>query len=166
MLVRADAAVVAPALALFGIGSLVGNGVSAWAVDRFGATRTATLALTAAAVAMAVLALGALPLASWAALAGWGMANFIATTALQTRLVGALPALVPAALPLNASATFAGQAFGAFMGGLWLAHGTHVSEAQHRPEAVGLTWIACLTLALAAMTASMLPSMVAGPEKS
>jgi len=54
LLLRADANVVAPALALLEDGSLVGNGVSVRAVDRFGAIRTATLALTAAAVAMAV----------------------------------------------------------------------------------------------------------------
>jgi predicted MFS family arabinose efflux permease len=129
---------VANALLVFGLGALAGNALSVALLDRVGAAPMATAALLANTVALAVLAsLGATPLA-WGALAVWGLANFAGTTALQTRLVAAGPALSSALLPMNSSAQFAGQSLGAAVGGLWLA--------VQSDAVAGLAWIGCFAL--------------------
>lgn len=129
---------VANALLVFGLGALAGNALSVALLDRVGAGAMATAALLANAVALAVLASpGAAPVA-WVALAVWGLANFVGSTALQARLVAAGPALSSALLPLNSSAQFAGQSLGTAVGGLWLA--------VQADAVTGLAWIGCLAL--------------------
>ena len=79
------------------------------------------------------------------------MANFVGTTAMQTRLVAAAPSLSSALLPMNSSAQFAGQSLGTAIGGLWLL--TH-------PGAVsGLAWIG-----FAALVVSTLASWLHGAQ--
>jgi predicted MFS family arabinose efflux permease len=156
-LLGAPAAVVASALLVFGLGSLLGNVVSAYAVDRLGPVALATGALLVCTAALAVLAAELSAGLAWAALVVWGCASFAASTAMQARLVAASPALASALLPLNSSSQFVGQSFGAVAGGLWLVQ---------RPDAVqGLAWIGCLALAIAAVASGFLGprGRLAGP---
>ena len=134
---------IASALLVFGLGALVGNALSAALLDRVGPVHMATAALLGTAVALAVLAIPSAQLLAWAALALWGVANFVGTTALQTRLVAAAPLLASALLPMNSSAQFAGQSLGTAIGGLWLL-------AQ--PGAVsGLAWIGFVALVVSTL---------------
>ncbi len=142
-LLSATPAVIAPALLVFGLGALAGNGFSVLLLDRIGPVHMATFALALAAGALAALAAQVAPPLAWAALAVWGLANFAGSTALQTRLVAAAPPLASALLPLNSSAQFAGQSLGTLAGGAWVLH---------RPDAPGgLAWIGCATLLLATL---------------
>lgn len=144
---------VANALLVFGLGALAGNGLSVVLLDRVGPVRMATAALLATAVALAALAIpGAAPVA-WSALALWGVANFVGTTAMQTRLVAAAPSLSSALLPLNSSAQFAGQSLGTAGGGLWLL--------MHPDSVSGLAWIG-----FAALIVSTLASWLHGAQST
>jgi len=134
---------VAGALLVFGLGALAGNAVSLLALDRVGAVRMATLSFLLTALTLGLLASGPAELASWAALSIWGVATFVGTTAMQTRLVAEGPALTSALLPLNSSAQFAGQSIGTVCGAAWLA--------QFPGDVAGLAWIGfSLTVAAAA----------------
>jgi len=124
---------VANALLVFGLGALAGNALSVAFLDRLGPVHMATAALLATAAALAALATAGAGPVVWGALALWGVANFVGSTAMQTRLVAAGPELSSALLPMNSSAQFAGQSLGTAIGGLWLAL---------HPDAVpGLAWI-------------------------
>jgi len=124
---------VAAALLVFGLGALAGNAFSLLALDRVGSVRMATLSFLLTALALGALASRTAGLASWAALAIWGVATFVGTTAMQTRLVAEGPALASALLPLNSSAQFAGQAIGTVCGAAWFA--------QYPGDVAGLAWI-------------------------
>lgn len=158
-LLGAPAAMVASSLMVFGLGSLLGNLVSAYAVDRLGPVRLATGSLLVCTAALGVLAAGISTGLAWAALVAWGSASFAAGTAMQTRLVAASPTLASALLPLNSSSQFMGQSLGAVAGGLWLLQ---------RPDAVaGLAWIGCLALAVAALGSALLgPKGRAAPGRA
>lgn len=142
--------VVAGALLVFGLGSLLGNVVSAYAVDRLGPVALATGALLVSTIAVALLAADLSSALAWAAVVVWGCASFAASTAMQARLVAASPALVSALLPLNSSSQFMGQSLGAAAGGLWLL--------QQPDGALGLAWISCLALAAATLASGLLGS--------
>jgi len=124
---------VATALLVFGLGALAGNAISLLALDRLGSVRMATLSFLLTSLALGALANLPAGLASWAALAIWGVATFVGTTAMQTRLVAEDPALASALLPLNSSAQFAGQAIGTVGGAVWLA--------KYPGDVAGLAWI-------------------------
>jgi predicted MFS family arabinose efflux permease len=147
-LLGAPAAMVASSLLVFGLGSLLGNVVSAYAVDRLGPVALATGALLVCTAALAVLAAEISTVLAWAALVVWGCASFAAGTAMQARLVAASPTLASALLPLNSSSQFVGQSLGAVAGGLWVLQ---------RPDAIqGLAWIGCFALSVAALTSALL----------
>lgn len=141
-LLREPATMVATALLVFGVGSLLGNVASVVSIDRFGASRMATFGFMAAAAALGALASETSVLLGWVAIALWGLASFMTAAAQQTRLVSAAPSLTAALLPLNAAAQFVGTALGATLGGLWLA--------RDAGAIAGLAWIACAVLAASA----------------
>lgn len=154
-LLREPATMVAAALLVFGLGSLLGNLASVVSIDRFGAARMATFGFVVAAVALGALASEASVLLGWIAIALWGLASFLAATAQQTRLVAAAPSLAAALLPLSSSAQFVGTSLGVTLGGLWLA--------RDADAIAGLAWIACATLAGAAFVSYRLRAAVNAP---
>jgi predicted MFS family arabinose efflux permease len=147
-LLSAPNAALSIALLVFGLGSLLGNIVSMFAVDRFGAVSLSTVALILSAIAMALLATEFSPWLGWAALILWGCASFVASTAMHARLVSAKPELTSALLPLNSSSQFIGQSLGVIAGGAWILH--------HQDSAQGLAWIGCLAMIIAALSSAML----------
>lgn len=148
ILLSASTAELSIALLVFGVGSLLGNLISMFAVDRFGAAYLSTIALILSAMAMALLATEFSPWSGWTALVLWGCASFIASTAMQARLVSAKPELASALLPLNSSSQFIGQSLGVIAGGAWILH--------HQDSAQGLAWLGCLALGIAALLSGLL----------
>ncbi len=106
----------------FGFAGVMGNIICGRLIDRIGPARTSHLALGSMVVAFLAWILGGgtmlavIPLCLL-----WGLGAFAVNTAQQTRLVAAAPLLAGASLPLNSSAVYIGQAFGAGVGGLLLA---------------------------------------------
>jgi predicted MFS family arabinose efflux permease len=110
----------------YGLANLVGNTVVARNIDRVGAARLSNLGIVITAAAMAAFLLGWESLAlTMLLLALWGTASFAINSGMQTRLVGAAPWLAPAALPLNSTSIYLGQAAGAAIGG-WLVSHDHL----------------------------------------
>jgi predicted MFS family arabinose efflux permease len=117
------------ALALSGLGGLLGVALGGWAADRQDPRRflilsNAVLALSLAAISVSVEWLSpavAVPfvlglLMIWGA-SGWSPA------VQQVRLVGLSPAMAPVLLSLNASATYLGASLGALFGGVAIGSG-------------------------------------------
>jgi predicted MFS family arabinose efflux permease len=155
VLLRQPATVIASALLVFGLGSMLGNVASVIAIDRLGAPRIVTVGLLVTALALGALASEASVALAWAAIVVWGLGSFVVATAQQSRLVDAAPRLSAALLPLSSSAQFAGTSLGAGFGGVWLAH-----DAQ---AVAGLAWIACAALAGAALLSFVLATRLRNP---
>ena len=110
---------IAGLFAIFGISGVVGNLLASQFVARFGPYRTTLLFMGAMAVGLLAFAAGAgyLPL-MMAGAALWGLGFASSNSMQQARLAGAVPALAGAAIALNSSAIYVGQAIGSFSGGL------------------------------------------------
>jgi predicted MFS family arabinose efflux permease len=107
----------------FGLAAFAGNLATGRLIDHIGARRTVQWLL--AAVIGALAALPAMQLgiaAALGALAVWGASGYGFNPAQQVRIIEAAPMAANVALALNASALYAGQAFGAMIGGVVLAH--------------------------------------------
>lgn len=148
-LLSSPASIVGTAFLVFGVGNLLGNVLSLWALDRIGAATIATAGFIGSALAMALLASGPVPSVVWATLLVWGLTSFVSSTAQQARLVAAAPWLASALLPLNSSAIFLGQAMGAVAGGWLLTRDSSpaTSLAVMASVALGLAAFASLFLA-------------------
>jgi predicted MFS family arabinose efflux permease len=120
---RAGPGTIAIIMVLFGVAGFVGNIIANRNIDRIGADRTVlitTLMMTAGMLSWAAIAISpvimAWPLLSLAMLL-WGMGCFACNSAQQARLVALAPALASMSIALNTSSMYAGQAFGASVGG-------------------------------------------------
>ncbi len=127
----------------YGLANLVGNTVVARNIDRVGAARLSNLGIVITAAAMAAFLFGWGSLAlTMLLLALWGTASFAINSGMQTRLVGAAPWLAPAALPLNSTSIYLGQAAGAAIGG-WLVSHDHLRS---------LPWVGAVFVVIAGLT--------------
>jgi predicted MFS family arabinose efflux permease len=143
---HASAAIVAAALACYGVGALVGNLAGGRLTDWLGASRARLVALVGLTAALVVLAAavhgGTAPVLP--ALALLGLAAYPFFTAQQARLALAFPAAAGSILAWNNSAMYAGILTGSALGGLLL----------HTLGPTALILIAALIAALATLTAA------------
>jgi DHA1 family inner membrane transport protein len=140
-LVSADATTIAMLFAVFGISGFVGNLAASAVVQRLGAYRTSLLFFGVMAVGSLVWALGAgmLPVMIVGSLL-WGLGFASSNSMQQARLAGTVPALAGAAIALNSSAIYVGQALGSAAGGVFFD--------AHYYVAVGFAAFALLALTL------------------
>lgn len=110
----ATTAMVAPALALFGIAGLVGNILAPRVTRRLGLARTQTMALLILAALFVILGvMPPWPAPGFAILALWSVLGTTFMIAQQSRLVALAPARANIVLALNASAIYLGTSVGA-----------------------------------------------------
>lgn len=115
----ASASDIAAAFAVFGVAGFVGNIAASRIVGRFGVVRTSLLFFAVMALGAGAWTLGMHSLALvFAASLLWGLGFAAANSMQQARLAGAAPALAGAAVALNSSSLYVGQAAGSALGGL------------------------------------------------
>jgi MFS transporter, DHA1 family, inner membrane transport protein len=123
-LAAADADTVGLVFAIFGLAGFVGNFTASRVVAAWGPYKTAFVATSAMAVGITVFALGhgmLLPMALGVGI--WGL-GFASTNSMQqARLSAAAPLYAGAAVALNSSSLYVGQAIGSALGGLLFARG-------------------------------------------
>jgi predicted MFS family arabinose efflux permease len=116
-------------LLIYGIGAAAGNILGGQLADRWGVSRTVTVATLCNAVMLVLIsAIGLLPQTIAApvfvaALAVWGTLTWSFPPAQASRILAMAPDSAPLALSLNASAIYLGVALGSFAGGLLVARG-------------------------------------------
>ena len=123
-LTQADANTVGLTFAIFGIAGFVGNLLASRIVSRWGAYRTSLAATSAMAVGVSSWALGAGTFPAMAiGVAIWGL-GFASTNSMQqARLVASAPLFAGAAVALNSTSLYVGQALGSALGGLLFEQG-------------------------------------------
>jgi predicted MFS family arabinose efflux permease len=123
----------------FGVFSLAGNmAMSRW-IDRLGANRAVLISLGAMALSLLLWPLGQAGVWQQAlVMVPWALGCFAANSAQQARVVHLSPVLAPASVALNTTGIYAGQAFGAALGGLLIAQGQMLNL-----NAVGLVILLC-----------------------
>lgn len=116
---NASAVSVSWLILIWGIGSVLGNGLGGYLVDHIGSARTiiGSFLLLAASLCLLPLLSFLLPVAV-ALLFLWGIAVWSAWPALQAYLHNRFPQMTGQVLALNASFDFLGSAAGAGLGGL------------------------------------------------
>lgn len=104
--------------ALLGCMGLVGNAVASSIVARLGVQMTLAVFLCSVALGLSLWAVGAGSLVVMAAgVAFWGLGFAAANSMQQARLAAAAPDLASAAISLNSSILYVGQALGSAIGG-------------------------------------------------
>jgi predicted MFS family arabinose efflux permease len=141
-LAGAGVAAIGLAFSLFGVTGFVGNVVATRLVSTAGAFATSVLSLLSILIGLGVWTFGAgiLP-AMITGVAVWGLGFAAINSMQQARLVAAVPALGAAAVSLNTSAIYVGQAVGSALGGILFA--------RNLPVALGYAAMAFVALALA-----------------
>ena len=121
-LTQADANTVGLTFAIFGVAGFAGNLLASRVVTRWGAYRTSLMATSAMAVGVTGWALGAGTFAAMAVgVAIWGL-GFASTNSMQqARLVASAPLFAGAAVALNSTSLYIGQAIGSALGGALFA---------------------------------------------
>ena len=113
---------VTAALAVCGLGAVVGNLAGGWLADRFGPGRTLWALLAAQVALMPLLSLLPMPLAlAMALFLVWNAAGFAFMASQQLRLIALAGPRTPVAIALNAACIYLGAAFGAALGGAVVA---------------------------------------------
>jgi predicted MFS family arabinose efflux permease len=121
-LAGAEVAVIGLFFSLYGIAGFIGNVVATRLVAKRGAFATSAVALLCIFCGLTLWSLGAGALAVMGAgVALWGLGFAAINSMQQARLVAAVPALGSAAVALNTSAIYVGQAIGSALGGVLFA---------------------------------------------
>jgi MFS transporter, DHA1 family, inner membrane transport protein len=143
-LIQADPGQIGLVFAIFGICGLAGVLIASLIVDRWGAYRTSVLFTGLILIGLAVWTLGCgIYPAMTAAVGIWGL-GFASTNSMQqVRLVSAAPPLAAAAVSLNTSVLYIGQAIGSALGGGLFARGL-LTEAGY--VAIGFVFLALLAI--------------------
>jgi DHA1 family inner membrane transport protein len=109
--------------AVYGFAGVIGSIVSTSVIGRIGAPRTVTLHLMIVFIGLLLWATsGSLLSMAVAGLFAWGYGGGPAISGQQARLIIARPEAASASVALNTSVLYAGQASGAYIGGLLLSH--------------------------------------------
>ena len=120
----------------FGVFGLVGNIVLTRVIDRVGSNLAVAVTLTLMAGALLLWPLATSVAGMAIVLIPWALGCFSSNSTQQARLGLAAPALAPALMALNTSASYLGQAIGAAGGGWLIAHGGFAPLHW-----VGLAWM-------------------------
>lgn len=140
---RATPETIALAFGIFGVFGFFGNIFAMRAVGRIGAFWTSAIFLSLLLLGSVVWVVGAgitaLPVLLAASVL-WGLGFAAMNSMQQTRLVGAAPVFASAAVALNTSMLYVGQAVGSGLGGQFFAH--------DQPHANGYAGIAFIVLAI------------------
>jgi len=114
-----DPRIVATLLVIYGVGSVAGNALGGYLVDRIGAGRTLLISASGPLPCMA-----ALTFLDWGPVAGavilflWAMMGWTIGVSQQARLVALAPERLQVLLSLNAACIYVGAAFGSSIAGL------------------------------------------------
>jgi DHA1 family inner membrane transport protein len=143
-LTAADPDVVAVVFAIYGACGIIGLLIASRIVDAWGGYKTSLLFTVVMLTGIGVWAIGAGSLiAMTVGVAVWGL-GFASTNSMQqVRLVGAAPALGTAAVSLNTSVLYVGQALGSAIGGMLYA--------RDLPYATGYVSVGFVALAVIAV---------------
>ncbi len=134
----------ASVFAIYGVCGFLGIMTATRIVDQWGALRTSVLSTSLVLAGMSVWTFGAGHLAAMAlGVAIWGLGFGAITSMQQVRLITAAPAAGAAAISLNTSMLYVGQAIGSGIGGVLFAGGDF--------HASGFVAIAFLATALSAI---------------
>jgi len=111
--------IVATLLVVYGVGSVAGNALGGYLVDRIGANRTLLIAATGPLPMMAALTfLDWGPWLGGAILFLWALQGWTIGVSQQSRLVGLDPSRMQVLLSLNAACMYVGAAFGSTLAGI------------------------------------------------
>src|SRR5712671_5133271 len=109
--------------AVYGIAGVVGSVVSANVIGRLGAAKTVSVHLAIVLIGLMLWsASGSILSIAVAGLIAWGYGGGPSISGQQARLIGAAPEAASASVALNTSVLYAGQASGAYIGGVLLSH--------------------------------------------
>ena len=134
-------------LTAYGIGAVGGSLASGSLTDKFGPTRTLTIAYALMALSLAALAVRPSVILVVAMAAVWGASSWMQTPAQQHRLLAAAPGRGPVTIGANASALYIGIACGNGLGGLLLGAGaTPMFLVAAGGAVLALSWNLLLTL--------------------
>jgi predicted MFS family arabinose efflux permease len=140
-LVGASVAAISVFFLVFGVMGFIGNLVATRVVGRLGTFATSLLSLCAILGGLVLWSLGAgFIVAMGAGVALWGLGFAAINSMQQARLIAAVPTLGSAAVSLNSSSLYIGQAIGSALGGFLLAHDL--------PRMLGYAAMAFLVLSL------------------
>jgi predicted MFS family arabinose efflux permease len=108
--------------AIYGIAGVVGSVISTKVIGRFGAARTVSMHLAIVFIGLLLWSgSGSLLPIAIAGLLLWGYGGGPTISGQQARLIGADPEAASASVALNTSVLYAGQASGAYIGGVLLS---------------------------------------------
>ena len=150
-LAGAGVAVIGLFFSLYGVTGFVGNVIATRLVAKRGAFATSAIALLSVFCGLTLWSLGAGALAVMGAgVAFWGLGFAAINSMQQARLVAAVPALGSAAVALNTSAIYVGQAIGSALGG--------VLFARDLPRAIGYAAMVLVAASLALLATTRVES--------
>jgi MFS transporter, DHA1 family, inner membrane transport protein len=146
-LADADVAAIGIFFSIYGVMGFVGNVIATRIVATRGPFATSGVALLSMLFGFTLWSLGAGALiVMGVGVAFWGLGFAAINSMQQARLVGAVPALGAAAVALNTSAIYVGQAIGSALGGFLYANDL--------PRALGYSAIIFIGLSLALLAAT------------
>ncbi len=141
-LAGADVAAISIFFSLFGVMGFIGNVIATRLVTKLGPFTTSGLALLSIFLGFTLWSLGVGTLVVMGmGVALWGLGFAAINSMQQARLIGAVPALGSAAVALNTSSVYVGQAIGSALGGFLFA--------QDLPRAQGYAAMILFGLSLA-----------------
>jgi predicted MFS family arabinose efflux permease len=120
----ASPATISLLFAVYGAAGVVGSLISAVMIGRFGAAKTVSIHLGVVFSGLVLWAVsGSLLMVAVAGLIAWGYGGGPAISGQQARLIMANTEASSASVALNTSVLYAGQASGAYLGGVLLSNG-------------------------------------------
>lgn len=144
---QASSAEIATCFAAFGISGFIGNVVAARIVGRMGALNTSLIFFGSMLLGATIWALASASVTlALVASTVWGLGFAASNSMQQARLATAVPAMAAAAIALNSSSIYIGQAAGSALGGAMFDRGLFAAMAW--------TGVAFLAVTLALVVAS------------
>ncbi|OIR09811.1 purine efflux pump PbuE [mine drainage metagenome] len=145
-LAGADVMAIGIFFSTFGVMGFIGNVIATRLVTKLGPFTTSGLALLSIFLGFTLWSLGvSILIVMGAGVALWGLGFAAINSMQQARLIGAVPALGSAAVALNTSAVYVGQAIGSALGGVLFAHDLPRAQGYAAMILVGLSLVLLAT---------------------
>lgn len=145
-LASADVMAIGIFFSTFGVMGFIGNVIATRLVTKLGPFTTSGLALLSIFLGFTLWSLGvSVLIVMGAGVALWGLGFAAINSMQQARLIGAVPALGSAAVALNTSAVYVGQAIGSALGGVLFAHDLLRAQGYAAMILVGLSLVLLAT---------------------